>query len=112
MYYIWSLLVTLLVFAAIQYNEFKNDKEKYKLWSFGNISTLVIIYLLSTIMFYMLFGIDYNCINKINGKSSKGGSERGDMKGNGLHNIDPVMLRRIPDQMYTGFDPYADRCEL
>lgn len=96
--------MTLLIFAAIQYKEFEKDKDKYNLWSFGNMSVLVIIYLLSTITLYMLIGIDYSCMNKINGKAKSGGKVDG---GGDLHNIDPVMLRRIPDQMYTGFDPFG-----
>lgn len=104
MYYIWSLVVTILIFAAIQYREFQNDKDRYKLLTFANISTLVIIYLLATITFYMLFGMDYSCMNKINkDKTSKGG----DFKTNDIHNIDPNMLRRINDQLYTGFDPFS-----
>lgn len=103
MYYIWSLFVTCLIFGAIQYKEYQNDNDKYYLWTVGNLSTFVIIYLLATIAFYMLLGIDYDCIKKISKVKKTGG----DVKTSDIHIIDPVMLRRIPDHMYVGFDPNA-----
>lgn len=105
MYYLWSLIVTLIIFVAIQYKEYQQttDKKDYNLITFSNIGILIVIYLIFTIMFYMLFGIDYNCLNKIEKPKSQ-------LKGGNIDDynipIDPVMLRRIPDQMYTGFDPY------
>jgi hypothetical protein len=107
MYYIWSLIVTIIIFSAIQYKEYQQtiDKNTYNIMSFGNLSILIILYLIFTIMFYMLLGIDYNCVNKID-SSKIGGKSKGFNMDDYNAVIDPVMLRRIPDQMYTGFDPY------
>ena len=105
MYYIWSMLVTLIIFAALQYKEFQKDEKKYNIWTFANLSTLVIIYLISTIILYMLVGIDYRCVNKINVKG--GGKDSIGVNYSDIHNIDPSILRRIPDQMCTGFDPHS-----
>lgn len=105
MYYILSMLVTLLIFAALQYKEYQKDEKNYNIMTFANLSTLVIIYLLSTIILYMLLGIDYSCVNKI--KVKGGGKDSVGSNYSDIHNIDPSILRRIPDQMCTGFDPYS-----
>jgi hypothetical protein len=42
----------------------------------------------------MIFGIDYTCMNKIEKKRG------GDLT------IDPIMLRKISEPVYTGFYPY------
>jgi biotin transporter BioY len=100
MYYIWSLLTSTLLFAVIQFNEYSklDEKKTYKLITILNLASFLIIYLLLTILFYMIFGIDYTCINKIEKK-------RG---GNQLHDItiDPIMLRKISEPVHTGFHPY------
>jgi len=96
MYYIWSLLTSIFLFAVIQYNEYSKliDKKTYRLFTIINLATLLIMYLLITILFYMIFGIDYTCMNKIEKKRG------GDLT------IDPIMLRKISEPVYTGFYPY------
>lgn len=100
MYYIWSLLTSTLLFAIIQFNEYSklDDKTKFKLFTIINLATFLIMYLLLTILFYMLFGIDYTCINKIEKK--RGGNQIHDIA------IDPIMLRKISEPVNTGFHPY------
>lgn len=51
-----------------------------------------------TILFYFLFEIDYQCLKKI----QKGGTCKIDTK------VNPIYLKRIPENIYTGFIPYDD----
>jgi hypothetical protein len=106
MYYFWSLLATVCIFAAIQYNEYNKSASKklpYNLFTMTNISTIIIMYILLTIVFYMLLGIDHSCLKKIDkGKSKVSGTSITDDMNTML---DPAMLRRIPEQVYTGFHP-------
>jgi hypothetical protein len=51
----------------------------------------------------MLLSNDHTGIKPVKGKGTKtGGATYDDMN----MYLDPVMLRRIPDQVYTGFYPY------
>jgi len=106
MYYIWSLIATLTIFSVLQYNEYTKQVSKnlpYHLYTFSNLSTVIIMYLMLTIMFYMLLSTDHTGIKQVKGKGTKsGGATYDDMN----MYLDPVMLRRIPDQVYTGFYPY------
>jgi len=102
MYYIWSLIVCAILFLAIQYNEYIKDPYQYRFITIMNISTFVVMYLILTIVFYMMFGIDYKCLNKI----QKGGN----VSINPI-SADPVMLRKITDNVYTGFSP-SDMTDL
>lgn len=107
MYYLWSLIVTIIIFAALQYKEYQqtiDNKTSYNMFTFGNLSILLILYLVFTIMFYMLLGIDYDCLNKID--NTKSGKSKGGHIDDYNVSIDSTILRRIPDQMYTGFSSY------
>jgi hypothetical protein len=95
MYYIWSLIISVIVFAAIQYNEYCKDPKYFNAWSVTNLSTFIIIYIIATIVLYILFSTQEYDSTMFKGNT--GGSD--------MH-IDPVLLRRIPDQIYTGFSPY------
>ena len=98
MYYIWSLLVAITIFIIIQYNEYKKEPEQYNVYSLSNFGTFFVIYLILTIISYFIFEIDYKCLNKIQPQKIGGGIEN--------TVIDPGMLKRIPDNIYTGFSPY------
>jgi hypothetical protein len=109
MYYLWSLIATICIFGAIQYNEYTkhvSKKQPYNPYTITNLSTVVIMYILLTITFYMLLGIDNNCLKKIDKSVGRSKTKHG---GENIHDmdtmIDPAMLRRIPEQVYTGFDP-------
>lgn len=97
MYYIWSFVVCTLLFSAIQYNEYTKDIQHYRLITMMNFATFLIMYLIMTIVFYMMFEIDYKCLNKI----QKGGKSA---TTNPI-SADPVMLRKINENVYTGFSP-------
>ena len=93
MYYIWSLIATVALFAAIQYNEYSKDMLKYNLYTMSNIATLIVLYLILTIVFYMLFEIEYKTDDKL-------------LKGGANHTVDQTVIRKINDPIYTGFNPY------
>ena len=95
MYYVYSLIVSLFIFALIQYKEYEKNKETFSLYTISNMVTLMIIYLILTIVFYTMFEVDYRCLNKIQKRPIHGG--------------EPTMqvdfLKKIPDDISTGFRP-------
>lgn len=99
MYYIWSFLISVLIFIIIQHFEYKKNPFKYNLYTLQNFVTLCIIYILTTVIFYFLFEIDYKCLNKIK-------------KGGKIDVItDPTLLKKISEPIYTGFEPFDDSLE-
>ena len=101
MYYIWSLLASSLLFAVIQYNEYDriSDKKEYNLFTISNIATFVILYIILTIMIYMF--TDGSGVSNIFTKNTiKGGTDN--IKS---ASADPNILRKISDNVYTGFSP-------
>jgi hypothetical protein len=92
MYYIWSLIATTFIFLAIQYTEYQKDAKRYNAYTLTNFMTFVIIYIIATILFYLLLASGLN-----NVKMQKGGE---------YTYIDPSTLKKIPDAVYTGFTPY------
>ena len=98
MYFLWSLLASILIFMVIQYNEYKKHTKTYNLYALSNLITFVIIYIIITILFYLVF--------------SKGASvnllQKGGTNISNTFTIDPVILRKIPDSLYTGFTPYDE----
>ena len=95
MYYIYSLLVSLFIFALIQYYEMENNRENYRMYTVSNMISLVIIYLITTIVFYTMLEVDYKYANKIPKKSLHGGDSQ--------FNVE--FLKKIPDDISTGFRP-------
>ena len=101
MYYYLSILVTLIIFILIQLNEYKSSelkKIKYNLFNLTNIALLFFIYILSTIILFFIFE------NKsiVNIKNNVVESVDKNME------INPILLRKIPDNIYTGFTPYSE----
>lgn len=102
MYYLWSILVTMIVFFAIQYNEYNKSKYNripYNLISLKNIGTFLIIYIILTIILYMAFTQDIQ--NLTNSLSQRGG----DKSINSYISADPLILRKISEDVDTGFRP-------
>lgn len=94
MYYIWSLIISIIIFLAIQYNEYEKNKSKYNLYSLSNIGTFMIIFVVLTIILYMTSN------NYIFETTSK------EINSTSNNIIDPNMLKKIPEPIYTGFTPY------
>jgi len=95
MYYLWSIVFTLLVFILLQYNEYTKNKSGYKMLTFSNISVFIILYIVVTIIFYFSFSFDFRCLNKI---QQRGGNN---------YEIDHSMLKKISENLDTGFSPTA-----
>tara|TARA_B100001142_G_scaffold310281_1_gene343606 strand:- start:171 stop:479 length:309 start_codon:yes stop_codon:yes gene_type:complete len=100
MYYYISILITLIIFIVIQFNEYKSSelkKKKYNLFNLTNIVLIFFIYILSTIILFFIFenkttlNIEKKVINNIDKNIE----------------INPAILRKIPDNIYTGFTPYS-----
>lgn len=96
MYYFWSFLASLILFIAIQYNEYRKNPVKYNAYTLLNMTTFIIIYLMLTILFYFMLS-DTSDGTKL----QKGGTNI-----SSTATIDPSILKKIPDSIYTGFRPY------
>lgn len=92
MYYIWSFMISIIIFLAIQYNEYEKHKGKYNIYSLSNIGTFLIIFIILTIILYM------TSTNSLIDNSA--------LKEDGNNIIDPNMLKKINEPIYTGFTPY------
>lgn len=105
MYYLWSLFASILIFAAIQYNEYTkiDNKKHYNPLTFTNIGTFVILYIILTIIMYMITGDTDGIKNTFNAKTIKGGTTN-------IRSVsaDPNILRKISDNVYIGFSPNAN----
>ena len=96
MYYLWSILISIVLFTIIQYLEYSNkqkNKIKYDLLTLKNLATFIVIYIIITIIYYMIFTMNNN---------QKGGKLSNK---NEYFTPDPAMLRKIAEPMYTGFTP-------
>lgn len=95
MYYIWSFVCTLVIFAFLQYSEYTKNMKKnirFNLITSNNIVTFIILYIIFSIIFYFSFNYDIKYI--INKK--KGGFD---------NEINHITLGKITDELYTGFTP-------
>lgn len=104
-YYIWSLVISLILFIIIQFYEnekCKKNNEPYNVFTTNNFIIFFIIYLLSTILFYYLFTSYPNIINLIPIKSFSFSSSEINTNND---DIDKNILKRIPDIYETGFEP-------
>ena len=99
MYYLWSLVISIVAFALVQYSERNKDPLKYNLYSLNNIAIFFIIYLLTTMIFFIFTE------SSVVGKSKKNGMNGG---ASTITPVDPIMLRKISDPVYTGFEPFYD----
>ncbi len=99
MYYLWSMLISMVLFTILQYLEYCNkqkNKTKYDLLTLKNFATFIVIYIIISIIYYMIFSMNNNQIGgKIPNK-------------NEYVTPDPVMLRKIAEPMYTGFMPHIN----
>ena len=86
MYYIWSLIISIIIFAIIQYIE--NDKyskqgKTYNPFTIINLIIFVILYVLLSIVFFYVLS-DQNIFSS-------------EIDTN--NNIDPLILKKIPDNL-------------
>lgn len=100
MYYIYSLIVSFIIFTILQQfllKKYNEDNEIIHNKYTDNIFTFIVIYGITTLLFY--FGMETFFTNKTDdinmdiediGKSIKS-------------NVDINMLRKIPEEVSTGF---------
>jgi len=105
MYYIWSLIISIIIFAILQYIEYDKDKKNYKLFKPNNAILIFMIYLISTILCYFVFSD--NMLSNINIMSGGGSSSDVEIFTDKTQ-VDPSILKRIPDNFNIGFEPYED----
>ena len=96
MYYLWSLVTSFALFSAIQFNEYKKNPKTYNIYTLPNLTIFAIMYLMITILFYLMFSQTV-----FDDKIQKGGTNISSSA-----TIDPTILKKIPDSIYTGFTPY------
>lgn len=85
------------MFFFIQIKEYKTQGEKYKLINSTNVGIFVLIYILLTIVLYLLLD---NEIDQVHRDYSSVND-----------NVDPTMLKKITENMYTSFDPMVKRLD-
>lgn len=98
------MIMSAILFTIIQYKEYlssKTDNQKYNLFSLKNVGILLIIYVICTIITYMLFSED-NVVPKFkNSISQNGGGKYSDT----YLPVDPHTLRKISEEIDIGFTP-------
>lgn len=97
------MVITFILFSVIQYNEYNRNKKNrlpHNMFSLKNISTFILLYILSTIIMYMTFS-QPNIANIANTVSQRGG----DNISKSYISADPHMLRKITDDVEIGFSP-------
>lgn len=93
MYYIWSIIITLIIFIIIQYFEKRKcdeNNENYNLFTITNILVITILYTIITIILYFLYNNNVKTNNIDIDKD----------------HIDPNILKKIPDNINVGFEPF------
>ncbi len=105
MYYIWAAIFCIIIFSIIQYIEYqkyKNDGKIYDLFALNNFIILFIIYILCNIICYFIFSDDNYLLSIIETKENVNKLDIIDSN----NNIDPLILKKIPDNFNTGFEPF------
>jgi len=93
MYYVYSLPVSVFLFALIQYNEYLKDEKKYDLYTVSNAAVMIFIYMIVTILMYMMIETDYTSFTDVPKKHKKTS-----------HDMTNT-ISKISEQVYTGFKP-------
>jgi hypothetical protein len=114
-YYLFSFIISIILFILIQYMEYKKvnediNEEPYNLFKLANVLLFIIIYIVSTIaIFYLnasnmnvLSFLDFSSIVSVKNKPSL--NTNNDIK----EDIDPKVLSKINDNFDTGFAPFDD----
>jgi len=103
-YYLWSLIITLILFTVIQFIEkqkYEQNNVNYDLFTLNNLLIFVILYIIITIIFFFISTGSSNNLNKL----QKGGVDGGDIL---KDYIDPNILHKVPDNINIGIDPGYD----
>ncbi len=111
-YYIFSFIVSIIIFIVIQYIEYNKRnqdefQEPFNLFTLANLLLFIIIYLVITIGLFYLNASNINLFsflelnNKINTKGENTINQ--EIK----DDIDPKILSKINDNFDTGFIPFT-----
>jgi multisubunit Na+/H+ antiporter MnhB subunit len=104
MYYIWSFAIAIILFAIVQYIEYEKNRKlnkKYDIFTIINGIIFFIIYILSTILCYYILSDDNDILNF---KDKIVNNDIIDTN----NNIDPLVLKKIPDNFNIGFEPFDE----
>jgi hypothetical protein len=99
-----SLIISALIFSIIQYLEYKKyskKNKKYNLLNLSNFGIFILIYILTTIVIFLL--IEGKNINKV-----QKNIELKEINIKDNLEIDTNILKKIPDNINTGFTPYSE----
>ena len=119
-YYLIAFLLSLVLFAIIQFIEYNNsknndliEKEQYSLFTLNNLLLFVIIFIVITIAsFYLSPMISNFNLNSFN-FNQKGGNPNVNSNVNAttIEEIDPKILAKINDNFEVGFEPFNSDVE-
>jgi hypothetical protein len=104
MFYIYSFIITLILFIIIQLIEKNKNEKEYVLFTLNNVLIFVILFIISSIILYYVIGNEAINLN-IFDFNFKGGSAA---SASSLNEINPEILTQIPDKVNVGFEPYDD----
>ena len=98
------------MFLILQYNEYKkniNENKKYNIFNVSNIIVIIMIYLISTIICYYSINNDSDIFNNI--APIKTINDNKNISAiNPTNVINPINLKKIPDNINVGFTPYEE----
>ena len=101
MYYIYSLVLSLIVYFILHTfyrSQNKFDKEKKENNTIENVFTFIVLYIIITIVCYF---IDQNMLLSSNNKSE---NNEYDFSKPIKSNVDINLLKKIPEEVNTGFN--------
>ena len=101
MYYIWSFVISIIIFSILQYFEKEKEGDRYILFKIHNIILFFMIYLISTILCYFIFSSDVKSSLIIGGDNNIFNEIKNNTQ------IDPSVLKKIPDNFNIGFEPFS-----
>lgn len=122
-YYLIAFLLSLVLFAIIQFIEYNNsknndliEKEPYSLFTLNNLLLFLIIFIVITIAFFYLspmisnFNFNLNSFN-FNQKGGNANVNANATTTTTIEEIDPKILAKINDNFEVGFEPFNSDVE-
>jgi hypothetical protein len=113
-YYLFSFIISIILFILIQYMEYKKvnediNEEPYNLFKLANVLLFIIIYIVSTIAIFYLNASNMNVLSFLDFSSIVSVKNKPSLNTNDIkEDIDPKVLSKINDNFDTGFAPFDD----
>lgn len=106
MYYVYSLIISLLIFAILEWKRYKDLKEMNEpyMLQLNNIGNFIALYILITVVFYFVSIVFESPPKGDDNKLYKSPANRQTKKvGGNSEMFDYRILQKIPEEVNTGF---------